>query len=417
MRPIPKGFKALTAVLVCILIFFAAGAGVLLYFQYKNPLTAPPKKAFIILPGIMGSNLLDPDNGNALVWGDTEWLLAKEQQTAGFAKQYLNSIFELDEQNVPVKTLVPDNREDSYGYNDLTKNLSDCLTAEYAQYGYDIITWQYDWRQSNIVLAQKLQAFIDGNAYTDVVLISHGTGGNIAAKYLSDAYNRNKVALFLPFSAPFLGTLSTIDWLFAKNAGLPDMVETQFSQLLTDYNLYNKILDLPILAEILPYPAMGQLSYYDDSQAPILLNGATVTYNEIYDYFCSLDFAQSEFHSLKGAYENLVEYQHKDYLKIGGKYKHITEFVNTVFVVGTGLPTRYTMDINTATGKITSIGSSQDGDGFVWGYSATAGRSLASDKVIIVDIQQNDYITHDNIMSASEVIELVMPSVKKHIKK
>ncbi|MDD3946723.1 MAG: hypothetical protein PHI19_02680 [Clostridia bacterium] len=425
MRPISKGHKALTTVIACILIVCALITGILLYIQYANRPQPEVNKAFIILPGFMESSLTDPEYENTVVWSENPaWLQAQAENNPEFFAEYISSVFSFDEECNPIKQLLPANasllREDGYtldqyGFNGITKNLTDFLVAEYADCGYEIVTWQYDWRQSNAQTAQKLEQFIDENDYTNIIFISHGMGGNVVTKYLSKESNRKKVDLFLPVSAPFLGSLDIIDWLFEKSTGLDDSIQRAQTTLMQNLGIFDLVYDVPALAELLPYPAMSQLSVFTEQEVPILLNGETTDYDELYDYFCSRDFARTDTGAVKPVYQNMLTSQRKDFIKIQEKYHHVTEFVDTVYVAGTGIETRHMVDIDTAISKITNISYDNRGDGVVWAYSATAGHALDAQNVIMIDIQEINYNGHDGIMFNNEVLNLIKPVLETHV--
>lgn len=426
MRPVSKGLKVLTAVLLCICIVVAAGIGLLVCSQIKN--TPPPevKKAFIILPGLMGSSLCDPQYDNAVVWSaDAAWLTAQTEADPAFAAQYGSGFLTYTDSGSPLKSLVPADasvlREDGYdldryGYGGLTKTLTDYLKEEYKDDGYDVITWQYDWRETTQHSADLLEAFINAQGYTNVILLAHDMGGNVAARYLRKSDNRAKVDLFMPFGSPFLGTLDMLDWLFAANeSAARENPYGQYAELIAALELREDLSDLPATALLLPYAAMSYLSAYHADEAPILLNDSKVTFNELYDYLCSQPFAKTDSLALKTVYENLVEYQHRDFIQIRGKLKHVTEFIDTVFVVGTGLRTRYSASINTASGAITGFVTDLNGDGSVWAYSATAGRSLNAANVIMINAEEMNFTGHYNFFDNPEILERIKPEIEKRV--
>ncbi len=416
MRPASKALKTLTILLTCIILIVGAFAALLLSFTYANLPGPVVKKAFIIVPGLMGSNLTDPELDNTLVWSaNPEALFEKEQEESGFIEAYASAMFDFDDDCNPTKSLNACHTGDHrFGFDNSLKPLADYLTEEYSQSGYEIVVWQYDWRKSILETSSYLEDYINIKGYTDVIFISQGTGGNVVTKYISKPENRAKVNLFIPIAAPFLGTLGPLDWLINKDAAAGGYARTEFSEQMEALNLYGKLTDIPSVIQLLPYPAMWQLSAYGEDNAPIFFNGNMVTFNEVYQYFTSLDFAKTKSESLKPVYRDLVEYQSKDYIKVGDKFRHVTDFVNTYYVVGTGIQTRYTANINTVGEKITSMGYDDLGDGFVWAYSATAGKSLRAENVITVDIEDIDYGGHIGLISTPEVIELIKPVIEKY---
>ena len=118
---------------------------------------------------------------------------------------------------------------------------------------YSIEYFSYDWRLSNAVSAQKLDAFIRENGYDRVVLIAHSMGGLVASGYMSMGQEqRNKVKDSYILASPLLGTPEVINvW-----AGL------DFSSL-TGTDAYAAVIDI----------------------GNILLSIMTLTYNPIQKLF------------------------------------------------------------------------------------------------------------------------------------
>jgi pimeloyl-ACP methyl ester carboxylesterase len=426
MRPVSKGLNVLTVILLCLTIMIASGIGILVHLQNKN--TPPPaqKKAFILIPGLMGSCLCDPQYDNAVVWSaDTAWLTARMQEDPAFAVQYGAQFLSYGEDSSPITPLVPASSSairsdgydlDPYGFGGSTKLLADYLRTQYADEGYDIITWQYDWRQTTQHSADLLEEFINSQGYTNVILFADEMGGNVVARYIRKSDNRAKVDLFMPFGTPFFGSLNMLDWLFpTSEAASAENPYGRYSELITLLNLSDYLSDLPAAALLLPYAAMSYLSVFRQGEGPILLNDTKVTFNELYDYICSQSFAKTDSMQLKTVYENLVEYQHRDFIEIRGKWKHVTEFVDTVFVVGTGIRTRYSADINTAMGVITNFKTDLNGDGSVWAYSASAGHSLNASNVIMVNAEEVNFAGYGHYFDNPDVLELIKNEIDAHV--
>jgi len=426
MRPVSKGLKVLSIIFLCIVIVVTAGIGLLLYRQVTHTPPEEVKKAFILLPGLMGSSLCDPQYENAVVWSaDTSWLASQTETDPAFCGNYAADFLAYDDSSVPIKTLVAASAStvradgydlDRYGFGGLTSLLSAYLSEQYADIGYEVITWQYDWRVTTQQSADLLESFINAEGYTNISILAYDTGGNVAARYLRKPENRSKVNLFMPFGTPFFGSLDKLDWLFTiGEEAVRENPYGIYQDLIHTLGISSDLSDLPATALLFPYAAMSYLSAYHKDEGPILLNDEKVTFNELYDYFCSQNFAKTDSLALKSVYENLVEYQHEDFIEIKGKLKHVTEFVNTVFVVGTGVRTRYSASINTASGIITSFMTDLNGDGSVWAYSATAGRSLNADNVIMVNAEEVAFSGHDNFFDNAAVLEMVKAAIDAHV--
>lgn len=72
---------------------------------------------------------------------------------------------------------------------------------------YDIILYEYDWRNDPYDTAQMLDGYIEANGYTEIIFISHSMGGNVSSYYMTLGEDRlKKVKKHISIGTPYLGT-------------------------------------------------------------------------------------------------------------------------------------------------------------------------------------------------------------------
>ena len=98
-----------------------------------------------------------------------------------------------------------------YGSVDVYKDLAESLVNNEKLSDYNIIFFSYDWRLSNVDIANELEKFINTNKYEDVILVAHSMGGLACTCYLSNEVNKAKVDKFIAIGTPFLGANKAIN--------------------------------------------------------------------------------------------------------------------------------------------------------------------------------------------------------------
>lgn len=75
--------------------------------------------------------------------------------------------------------------------------------------GYDVLPYQYDWRQTAAVTAQKLNQYIISKTTADesIYLIGHSFGGLIGREYINITKNQSHIDKFLTIGTPHLGSV------------------------------------------------------------------------------------------------------------------------------------------------------------------------------------------------------------------
>lgn len=198
-----------------------------------------PDRPLVIIPGILGSKLCEKATGK-VIWGD-RWSLANFNQLA--------LVLPIDETKLvhrpcglieAVNILGP---WQIHQYDDLFSTLA---SLGYKQ-NQNLFVFDYDWRQSNRSSAKRLNDFISTKIPTGKFdLVVHSMGGLVARVWMAEMNGGARVANFVTFGTPQLGsatTFKTLDegWGFWKNLaahGIDSIRET--------------VLTFPSIYELLP---------------------------------------------------------------------------------------------------------------------------------------------------------------------
>lgn len=182
------------------------------------------KKAIIVVPGIMGSNLID-STINELVWFDTSWL-----QLEGLANAVTGKFKCNDDGSSTNPNIVAKSGNQEYGTKDVYENLITTLKREYEPYGYDVVFAPYDWRMSLENGASTLYNVIKN--YDEVSIVAHSMGGLVVEKYI-DTRGTNKIKKVITAGTPYWGAPMAADTLYSGNImAFPDMVNVFTSNIM-----------------------------------------------------------------------------------------------------------------------------------------------------------------------------------------
>lgn len=423
------------------------------------------KSAIIILPGIMGSNLIDSATGDPL-WAPLSDINMKdfsEDKMIGTVLNVIQRDSVLDLLNIQGEKgalswldkmkVKPDGTPNYPNVVAQSLDLDDkpaypkaakCGTGEYYEdlyfglkkaFGdqYEVRMFEYDWRLDNMASAIALEDFIEKNGYTDVTFVAHSMGGVLASTYLARSeQNRASTTRLISLGAPYLGALkalrvpenplsliadgfneNTLDSLLQKylNLGLAlvnALLGTDIHITLTDVDLvlekFNAfVADLPTLYQLLPYEDMvGAYSGDLEGYGIVNVDGVVLdTYDKVMKFLGERDFAN------QGYLDQMISWQREQYVKqADGTYIHATDLIDTVYYVGTELDTE--MQIN-YDGNGTMIGATSLplGDGTVSSYSAACGKSLNDPKVKIFP-----GVSHGDLAIAAQSIQNIINEIK-----
>lgn len=286
--------------------------------------------------------------------------------------------------------------------------------------------------------AEQLELFINKMGYEKVMFFTHSMGGVVVANYLSRSLeNREKVELFMPFGGPFLGSMDAITNLFPKektgefvfdydnltgnslitvimdistgksNIGVFDFALGLINNILeSDFELTDLARTIPSVYQLLALPSYNQTLYFDstdsysyvNSDGAVSIEGKALTSDEFLTYLKGYDWTKKKNGEFMPVIDNLEAYRNNLYFSIenvpdtlkdraysaDGKSVFVTELVPTEYVVGCSLDTVVACNLS-ENGSIKKLYYSEEGDGTVPAYSASAGRPLSSDHVYIVN--------------------------------
>ncbi len=182
-------------------------AGICLLLTSVLPAGWSPAKAekvpVIVLPGFMGSTLVDRSNRVKLVYGRFRGTVEE------FQKLYLPA--DLKKNRLVPKGLVMKYRIPRGGSHDMYNTLVKRFKAQGYKVGRDLFLFPYDWRLSNFRTADLLHAFIKkkGLAGRPVDLVGHSMGGLVALIYIH-TYRQQPVRNHITMGTPFLGSVEAI---------------------------------------------------------------------------------------------------------------------------------------------------------------------------------------------------------------
>ncbi len=396
------------------------------------------KKAIIILPGIMGSNIVDATTGDPL-WAPLENSAGNIELNASAFTKLMNrkevkDLLDVDgpkgafewlrkmrvnpdgttnvacePQQILDNGCVKFDKSYYFGtvnyyekfYNFMWDNFSD---------EYDVRLFEYDWRLDNSVSAKKLEQFIKDHKYKEVVLIGHSMGGVLASTFIasSDA-NAKKVSKFISLGTPYFGAHKAMRVLndpmsmLGDFSSLLDKVKPILNNMNKDYegdafqDLFDGFMsfvnDLPTLYQLLPYEDM--VGAYSDNNPDLNGHGIiTIDGEPVNDYTKYIEFFDN-FTSNKRCVNNMVKWQQEQYRN----GKHATEYVDTTFFVGNGLETEsgssFVSDGNGGYKMQASVNSSW-GDGTVALYSASCGHPLTDPRLVeMKGVSHGDLVSND----------------------
>jgi len=401
------------------------------YRYYKE--SVKHDKAMILIPGLMASTFYNPETEEPM-WGYpgianlTINMLTAENKGEYF--DFVVNSLKCDENNVPVMkervAIMTDG--DGYGSFDGMKYIYDMVQPVYGD-RYDVVVWQYDWRQNNRGSAEELKKFIDYNGWKEVMFFTHSMGGVVVSNYLAmSAEHREKTKLFMPFGCPFLGSTDAINNLFesADSSGMMNMLFDAVGKYADrNFSLTEIARTLSSVYELLNFPAYDNSWYFDENNSEYYVGasgtfksgGKFLTADEVYELICSFDWSKRADGSLMPAVKNLPKYREEFYVDDGNGGKiFVSDAVPTEYIVGIGVKTAISVEIDEE-GKIISKITSDYGDGTVPAYSASAGHALDDPHVHLVYGVEHGPLANDNFQASKEEsgLQYLMGILEKYI--
>ena len=404
------------------------------YRYYKK--NVKHDKAMILIPGLMASSFYNPETEEPM-WGmDGFGNLAvtmikqdTQEKRSAYFDFVINSL-KCDENNVPLmrERVATMNDHDGYGSFDGMKYIYDLVFPVYGD-RYDVVVWQYDWRQHNMGSAEELEKFVNYNGWKEVMFFTHSMGGVVVSNFLArSAVNREKTKLFMPFGCPFFGSMDAINNLFeVKDAdGLMNQLFNMVGAYAQrEFSLVDVARTLASVYELLGFPAFDDAWYYDPASpyyvgAGGMIGDGTRYFDSkgIYELVCSYDWSKRSDGSLMPAVKNLIDYQNRFYVDDGnGNKVFVSETVPTEYIVGIDVETTVAVTVDSE-GRITGKTKSLCGDGTVPAYSASAGHSLDDPRVHLVYGVQHGPLANDSFQATKEQsgLKYVLGILEKYIK-
>ncbi|MDR1136179.1 MAG: S-layer homology domain-containing protein [Clostridiales Family XIII bacterium] len=182
--------------------------------QSSASVTPKTMKAIYVLPGYLGSELYD-SSGKKLWWPDNPLDLLNQNNLKKFYQdEYGNGTqlhveYDKDDAGVWNPMLWGDT------YAILMKKLKEKFEPE-----YDVKFFPFNWIEDLNDSEKNLEASINSNGYTDVVFITHSTGGLLASAYISKSdENKRKVEKAILIAAPLFGTYSALNPIERGDSG------------------------------------------------------------------------------------------------------------------------------------------------------------------------------------------------------
>lgn len=399
------------------------------------------KKAIIFLHGIIGSEIYASEDVNSedylegkvdsfdyekvkydkghQFWAPKTTELYPKQELF-FHEQTIQTetlMLSLDERG---RTLVPteaDNRKYHkhwYGakntYGKIVNALKDTFGREY-NHGEDIHFFAYDWRLSIRDAAQKLQDFIDEKGYEEVILVAHSMGGLVSSVYLSNSQeNRKKVDKLITIGTPYLGAPKGLYVLGTGNmfkAKKPNDLEGHGTAF-----LLNGVLKIIAPNMISGYELLPTRNYFKLNNTNYLWKVDKLVEDTIYPHthqtlirkkkIKTYDATNQIIDSVwtKGRY--FVTRAEETQKKLFHNKKHITDFVDSYYIMGYGVNTiqevavnldQYNRHVSTE-----NLKSDLQGDGTVPLISANIGGIMNLDKTFYVKSEHAELVSNEDVL-------------------
>ena len=259
----------------------------------------------IIVPGIMGSDLI-----NASEPGDKIWL--DINRVIGSLSDDFLSYLEMDNNGdtinaINIGDVIREIKALGIYNQDVLKGLISYLQTNGYQENENLFVFPYDWRQGiDLTAAQLNQKILDVLSRTgsqQVNIIAHSMGGLVVKNYMKEYANQNKINKFIDIATPHLGAPKAFKALkygddFGFRIGGLVFLNSEEIKIISQ--------NMPSVYELLPsaaYYDSGHIDYnfvysdqgfkydYNDMNSylriwnnPILVNKAKEFHNNIDDY-------------------------------------------------------------------------------------------------------------------------------------
>ncbi|MBP5231414.1 MAG: alpha/beta fold hydrolase, partial [Clostridia bacterium] len=244
-----------------------------------------------------------------------------------------------------------------YGANGIYRTVYLHLQEEFRP-DYDVVLFEYDWREDPAESAKKLDAFVKKSGYRELILVAHSMGGLVASQFLALGEDQvRSVRKLIGFGIPFLGTEKAADVFFSGDALDVKYFGIDVADLLLAGCFRSVMTNFASVYALLPGKTNFRpfLRYTDGEGADRI----PASYEETYGVFAAAvpGWNAGLFRSAQDNCEHLFTYN-----------RHIAESVPTYLVVGTGIDTPSLLHIRIhASGAYSETVEyrTPDGDGYV----------------------------------------------------
>ncbi|MFA6867146.1 MAG: alpha/beta hydrolase [Clostridia bacterium] len=363
-------------------------------------------KAIILIPGLYGSALMDPDSDLSY------WSLNLDAYYGIINKGYAEKLYEVDEDQNFLLNVKPADMNDAdslrysllYVLTPLYKEIKKELKKEKND-EYEVLVWQYDWRQSNEDSANELEKFINDKGYDKVILAGHSMGGVVISNYLTKKENRDKVELFVPICSPLLG--AGVMMYYQTNE-----CEYAIANILGKNVYQTGCNNMSSIHQMFSVDEIEKFNYNSNnsiSNSMYTLDGENAKPSEIVDFLATTSYLKNRKGDTWKSITNLDSYHDRlFYTDDEGMSQHISHKVNTFYVVGTEVNTFVGLNMNTETVKFDNLISEPIGDGLLIWYSGTAGTPIDSDNVYTISGVQ-----HYRVPSQAVVVKEITSKISE----
>lgn len=355
-------------------------------------------KAIVVVPGIMGTNLLKTST-NEVVWGD--WMMSANSISD---IPVLHNAFQSLECDETGKTWYTLEAQNDYGYDDTYKGIITSLENDTTiSDKYDIKFFPYDWRKGVNKIAEELNTFIDD--YDNVIFVAHSMGGLVTERYLAH-YGDDKVSKQITAGTPFWGTPAMMSVLDEGNLGyIMDLDWT--AQVFTSLELPAILKNLGSCYDLLPNQEYT-------TEEPWMYEYRRI-FNNWYDYIWQngdfFDYTFDEFDKLISEDYNgyLWEYGKMDHYQIDISQNNTSD-LKRVALVGVGYNTISSVEVVPYQGDNMYVPRYSIGDGVVTITSSTM--NFNHD---LLDIRIFQNVGHMGLIQNSQCVGAIVDEIKSDI--
>ena len=361
------------------------------------------KKAIIIVPGVMGTELelATAQNGLAAgtqIWppiqGDEDFTnlnvlnMTLDKLASIQCDEYGNSVY-----NVKIKN------NDNFGAFDEYQTLYTQLFNTYSS-TRDVIFYGYDWRQPNSTSGAQLRAKV--NEYDKVIIVAHSMGGLVTSHMLTNTAVRSRVEKVITLGTPYLGSLEMLpvlshghfEYIDTALQDLPKPVAWVAKEKVLQPMLQTMAVNIPSLYELLPNKKFFSLDnryYYSISTAEYTTFDSTRTY-----------LPQARKNNALGSFNmDLFDAATARSDSLWSGNSHVTSTVNCYYIAGESITTSRTYKLAFFSDNYSTT-SVQAGDGSVLSYSATM-NDLYSSRTYFASVNHGNLIKYGSSNSSNVI--------------